>query len=473
MTSATVTLSSEADVNLTPAEAFERFGRRDDAGWMFRARCHRVAPGYAVAIDLPGGCDAQVLGRLRVVLPGREIVIEQDQPWRGQLRIKFERTGAAQTRVRFRAQVPSEGIEWLARHRGASLPSPAPTGARRIGLLTSKSGSGAVYSMAAEYMAQLAVEQVNTSGGVDHRPVDLLIADDSTDHLQARRETIRLIEAGCQAIFACVTSASFAAATEAAEAHDVLMVHPVINEGGMEARKVIRFGERPEAQMSALSRIVERETGGNRWFLVGQQYSWSFGAHRAAAKILDASGSRVVAQRFTPLGTREFAPIIDSIRASGADVVMSSLVGADEVAFQQQAHEAGLRDLANHVSLVMDECTLEHVGPAAGNGIWTALNYFQSVTSPGNSELLRAYREHFGPWAPPLSSLSTNVYEAIRQYLELAALHPDAAPSQLAADWRTRKSDRDSVGQRNMATQRLYLARAEEDVIRVLDEVVA
>ena len=473
MNSATVTLSSEADVNLTPAEAFERFGRRDDAGWLFRARCHRVAPGYAVAIDLPGGCDAQVLGRLRVVLPGREIVIEHDQPWRGQLRIKFERTGMAHTRVRFRAQVPSEGLEWLARHRGASLPQPAPTGARRVGLLTSKSGSGAVYSMAAEYMAQLAVEEANASGGVGRRSVELLIADDATDHLQARRETVRLIEAGCQAVFACVTSASFAAAVAASEAHDVLMVHPVINEGGMEAKKVIRFGERPGAQMDALSRIVERETGGNRWFLVGQQYSWSFGAHRAAAKILDASGSRVVAQRFTPLGTREFSPIIDSIRASGADVVMSSLVGADEVAFQQQAYEAGLRDLASRVSLVMDECTLEHVGPAAGNGIWTALNYFQSVSSPGNDELLRAYREHFGPWAAPLSSLSTNMYEAIRQYLELAALHPDDTPSQIAADWRTRKSDKDGVGQRNMATQRLYLARAQAGVIRVLDEVVA
>ena len=473
MNSATVTVLSEADVNLTPVEAFERFGCRDDPVWLFRARCHRVAPGYAVALDLPGDGDAQVLGRLRAVLPGRAIVIEHDQPWRGQLRIKFERTGAARTRVRIGAQVPSEGIEWLARHRGVSLPQPAPTGARRVGLLTSKSGSGAVYSVAAEYMAQLAVEEANACGGVGHRPVELLIADDATDHFRARRETVRLIEAGCQAVFACVTSASFAAAAAAAEAYDVLMVHPVINEGGMEARKVIRFGERPASQMRALSRIVEREAGGNRWFLVGQQYSWSYGAHRAAAKILDESGSRVVAQRYTPLGTREFAAIIDSIRASGADVVMSSLVGADEVAFQQQAHEAGLRDLTTRVSLVMDECTLEHVGAAAGNGIWTALNYFQSVSSPDNDELLRSYREHFGPWAPPLSSLSTNVYEAIRQYLELAALHPDATPSRVAADWRTRKSDTDCVGKRNMATQRLYLARAQADVIRILDEVSA
>ena len=402
-----------------------------------------------MAIDLPGGCDAQVLGRLRVVLPGREIVIEQDQPWRGQLRIKFERTGATQTRVRFRAQVPSEGIEWIARHRGASLPLPAPTGARRIGLLTSKSGSGAVYSMAAEYMAQLAVEQVNAGGGVDRRPVDLLIADDSTDHLQARRETVRLIEAGCRAIFACGHLGQLRGRHQGRRSPRRAHGASGDQRGGMEARKVIQFGERPEAQMSALSRIVERETrreslvpGGPAVQLVVRCPS---GGGQDPRRVGQPGGGPSASPRWGP---GSLPPSSTGIRASGADVVMSSLVGADEVAFQQQAHEAGLRDLANHVSLVMDECTLEHVGPAAGNGIWTALNYFQSVTSPGNSELLRAYREHFGPWAPPLSSLSTNVYEAIRQYLELAALHPDAAPSQLAAVWRTRKSDR---GQRRPA----------------------
>lgn len=473
MSRGTVTLLSEADVNLTPLEAFERFSRGAGAGWLFRARCHRVAPGFAVAVDIPGNGDAQLLGRFSIVRPGRIIVIEHDQPWRGQLRIKFDRTGVAQTRVRISTHLPSEGVEWLARHRGASFPQPAPTGARRVGVLTSKSGSGAVYSVAAEYTAMLAVEEANASGGVGHRAVELLVADDATNSVRARRETLRLIEAGCKAIFACTTSASFAEAVAVADAHDVLMVHPVINEGGMENRKVIQFGERPEAQMRALSRIAEREAGGNRWFLVGQHYSWSFGAHRAAARILDASGSRVVGQRFTPLGTRDFLPIIEMIRASGADAVMSSLVGADEVAFQRQAYDAGLTDRISRVSLVMDECTLEHVGVAAGTGILTALSYFQSVSSPENDELLRTYRAHFGAWAPPLSSLSTNMFTASKQYLELAALHPEATPHELATLWRARKSAATCVGKRDMATQRLYLARAKSDSITVFDEVCA
>jgi urea transport system substrate-binding protein len=409
-----------------------------------------------------------VLGHFRVVHPGRRIVIEHDQPWRGQLHVTFNALNLNQTRVRVRAEVPIEGAHWLAEHRGARLPLPPPTAARRVGLLTSKSGSGAIYAVAAEYMAQLAVEEANTSGGVSDRSVEVLVADDATDHIQAKRETTRLIEAGCHAIFACVTSASFGAAVEAARHHDVLMVHPVINEGGMQGDKVIRFGERPSAQIDALAKLAERSAGGNRWFLVGQQYSWSWGANRAAQQVLDRSGGNVVAKRYTPLGTRDFTSIIESIRASGTDIVMSSLVGADEVAFQQQAHDAGLQDFASRVSLVMDESTLEHVGIDAGRGIWAALNYFQSAAT-NTRGISTMYRERFGPWAPPLSSLSINIYESVRQYLQLAALHPDSSATALARLWRERRTKSSVVGERDLAHQRLYLAQCGDAGLRVID----
>lgn len=470
MSASTVTLASECTVDLTPFQAYERFGQGDEQSWLFRARCHRIAPGYAVSLDLPSMPDAVVLGRFRLVQPGRRIVIEHEQPWRGQLRITFEPSGFHQTRVRVLAEVPVEGAQWLAQHRGARLPMPPPTGARRIGVLTSKSGSGAIYAVAAEYMAQLAVDEVNADGGVSGRSVEVLIADDATDHLQAGREAARLIHAGCDAIFACVTSASFAAAVDATKQHDVLLVHPVINEGGMQDEKVIRFGERPSAQVEALAKLAQQSAGGNRWFLVGQQYSWSWGAHQAAQRVLDQSGGHVVAKRYTPLGTRDFAPIIESIRASGAEIVMSSLVGADEVAFQQQAHQAGVQDFASRVSLVMDECTLEHVGLDAGRGIWAALNYFQSAASdPGG--VAAAYRERFGPWAPPLSSLSVNIYEAVRQYLHLAGSRPDDSAGAIATAWRARTSAGAEVGERNLAQQRLYLAQCGNTGLGVVDSV--
>lgn len=466
MSTRTVTLTSESVVNVTPVEAFERFGRADARSWLFRAHCHEVAPGYAVSLDLPGTQGAAVLGHFRSVQPARSIVIEHDQPWRGQIRLRFDACGPSRTRVRVRAEVPVEGAQWLAQHRGASVPFPAPTGARRLGVLTSKSGSGAIYAAAAEYMAEVAVTELNLSGGVARKPVELLVADDATDHLQARRETLKLIEAGCQAIFACVTSASFASAAETAAAHDVLMVHPVINEGGMQADKAIRFGERPAAQLSALSAAVESSVSGNRWFMVGQRYSWSFGAHHAAAKVLDRAGSHVVAQRYTPLGTRDFSGIIDSIQASGADVVMSSLVGADEVAFQQQAHASGLHKAAARVSLVMDECTLEHVGPQAGQGIWAALSYFQDVAGE-HHHVANAYRDSFGPWAPPVSSFSVSMYEAVSQYLRIASGHPDDGAAAIARAWRNTGS---GVSQeRDLSKQRLYLALSGADGLKVYD----
>ena len=468
MSAATVALASECTIDLDPFEAFEAFGRDDAQSWIFRARCHQVAPGYAVSVELPFAPGVDVLGHFRVVEPGRRIVIEHDQPWRGRLRVTFDRVGRRKTRVRVVADVPVEGATWIAEHRGARLPLPAATGARRIGILTSKSGPGAIYAVAAEYMAQLAVDEINENGGVAGRPVEVLVADDATDHAQARLETSRLIAAGCHAIFACVTSASFAAAVEVAKPQDVLMVHPVINEGGMQSERVIRFGERPSAQISALAGPAERAAGGNRWFLVGQEYSWSWGAHRAAEQVLSRSAGHVVAQRYTPLGTRDFTPIIESIRVSGADVVMSSLVGADEVAFQQQAFAAGLHDIASRVSLVMDECTLEHVGEDAGRGILTALSYFQSSASDPRG-VAAAYRARFGPWAPPLSALSVSIYEAAHQYLRLVAMRPDATAPALASAWRQQRASGSDLGDRDLGEQRLFLAQCGPTGLDVFD----
>ena len=47
----------------------------------------------------------------------------------------------------------------------------------RLGLLTSKSGPGAVFAMACDYLARLAVEEINAEGGLCGQPVELVVRD--------------------------------------------------------------------------------------------------------------------------------------------------------------------------------------------------------------------------------------------------------------------------------------------------------
>jgi urea transport system substrate-binding protein len=315
------TVAAEQTVSLAPHEVFALFGSAHATGWLFSARCDAVAPGAIVSMQLPldergGTRGVDILGRLTRVVPGAMIDIEHTQPWRGRISLRFRPAGARRTRVQVRASVPLEGVQWLLHRRGLPLPEPADDGALRLGVITSASGTGAVYSMSAELMAELAVDEINADGGVAGRRVRLVVADDATDADQAADEARRMVRLGCRVVFVNSTSASFDAVRRAVRGRKVLVVHTVVNEGGGVSPTVVRLGERPQAQLDALAAPVMRRADARRWFFVGQTYVWSHGAHAAARRAVARAGGHVAGEDLAPLGTTDFSDTLDRIQLS-------------------------------------------------------------------------------------------------------------------------------------------------------------
>ncbi|MEJ2887678.1 ABC transporter substrate-binding protein [Actinomycetospora aeridis] len=471
------TVAAERTVALAPQELFALFGTPRAGGWLFGASCDEVRAGATVSMRLPldglGGDEGvDVLGRLARVVPGVALDVEHTQPWRGRLSLRFVPAGAQRTRIQVRATVPPEGVHWLLHRRGIPLPEPPDDGALRLGAVTTASGSGAVFSVSAELMAELAVDEINADGGVAGRRVRLVTADDATDERQAAREAARMARLGCRAVFVNSTSASFDAVRRRLDGTGVLVVHTVLNEGGRSSPTAVRFGERPHAQLAAL---VAPRAPSSRWFLVGQTYVWSFGAHAVARRAVDRAGGSVAGEALVPLGTTDFSATIERILASGADQVLSSLVGADEVAFERQSEAAGLRERVRTTSLALEESTLAHVGPRAASGLRTALGYFQDSALPGNTALLGRYREAFGPWAPPVTALSEGMYEAIHQYARVLHADPDgdAAAHGRALVRRHPSRVAEAVGSRDLLRPALYVAEIGPAGLEIVREVAA
>ncbi|NMO92233.1 ABC transporter substrate-binding protein [Actinomycetospora sp. TBRC 11914] len=471
----TTTVAAERTVARPPHEVFALFGSAEGAGWMFDARCDDVRRGAPVSMRLPlddlGRHDVDVLGRLSRVVPAAIIDIEHTQPWRGRLCLRFTPAGPRGTRVQVRAHVPADGVEWLLHRRGIPLPEPPDDGAVRVGVVATSSGPGAVYSLSAELMAELAVAEVNADGGVGGRPLRLVVADDATDEAQAAVEAERMARLGCRAVFVNSTSASFEAVRRVLAGRGVLVVHSVLNEGGGLSPTAVRFGERPHAQLEALVAPTMATTGARRWFLVGEGYVWSYGAHAAARRAIARAGGDVAGEALSPLGTTDFSATVEAVRRSGADLVLSTLVGADEVAFERQSEAAGLRDTTRTVSLALEESTLAHIGPRAGTGLRTALSYFQDNPVAGNDDLLCRYRAAFGEFAPAITTLSETVYEAIHRYARVLHRDPDgaAAAHARALVRRAEGAPDDVVGTRDLVRPQLYVAEAGPSGLRVLD----
>ncbi len=419
----TVVLVEEEHVSSSPAAVFAMFGSgRADAGWLFGASCDRVAPGAVVRFTLPGNPSSGHLGgmlatgRVTAVEDGRRIVIRHEVPWPGRVTCTMSPDGAG-TRVRVVAELDDDAIRWLLRQGDPALPSQREPGALMVGVLISQSGPASVYTAASVHLARLAAREVNDDGGLDGRSVRVAVADDGTDPSTGAAELHRLIEVdGCSVVFTNVTSDTFRAIQPVAAAAGALLVYTPVNEGGRAGDRVLRLGERPAAQTRRAVPRLMAETGSRRWALVGSDYCWPRATNACARAAIDRGRGTVAGEWYAALGTRDFSPMLERIGRSRAELIVSSLVGADEVAFERQFHDSGLRQRCRTLSLALDESTREHVGDVAAAGLWTVFGYFQQLDTTSNREFLRRYRDFVGPVAQPVSSISESMYEAIHLY---------------------------------------------------------
>ncbi|TWH41248.1 branched-chain amino acid transport system substrate-binding protein, partial [Rhodococcus rhodochrous J38] len=252
---------------------------------------------------------------------------------------------------------------------------------------------------------------------------ELIVGDDATDPQTGVVEARRLVQAGCRTI---LVAATYTAVAEALSDAPVLLVQPVMNEGGSGDRLRLQLGERPEDQLAVAAKPLMRMEGVRRWFLAGNDYCWPRTTHGLAHRLLPRYGARVVGEKFASMGTRDFASIIESIQKSGADIVLSTFVGADAVAFERQCYAMGLRDQCITLAPALEESTLTYIGDEAARGLYSVSGYFQSLQTEGNASLLKRYRAKFGPWAPPLSTLSESVFEAVHIWWQAARKAEDS-----------------------------------------------
>ncbi|MEM9891347.1 MAG: substrate-binding protein [Actinomycetota bacterium] len=411
-------LNHQIHLAASPGEAFARFGSGDPTdGWLFGAETSSMQAGSVVRLALPLGGLAGLEGTARIVgtTPYRRIDLIHESPWSGRVACLFAPTPEGGTKLTVRVTIDDIEIERLGTELG--LVSPAPRhGTQAVGLLTSLSGAAGLLGRSTVNCAELAVEEINAAGGVLGRPVHLVVADDATDATVGRLAMRRLLATpGVGTVVGMHSSATFAAAAPLAIAAGVPYLYTPTSEPQGRHPLLVRFGETPLDQLHrALPRLAE-ETGGRRWFLTGNDYSWPRAIGSTARTIVQRMGATVAGERYVPVGSRGFDQLLEAIRASGAEQVISSFIGQDHVRFERQFVRSGLRETTRTFAPLLDDAVVEHLGPDA-SGIWNVLGYFEGLDTVANRAFLARYRDRFGSCSPPVSAAAEGVYEALHQW---------------------------------------------------------
>lgn len=245
---------------------------------------------------------------------------------------------------------------------------------------------------------RLAAERRNASGGLLGRRVVVEVFDDKASTADAVATAERVVASDAKAVVGHYNSGVSIAAAPV-YAGKVLMITPTstrpeLTQLGIDT--LFRVSANDTAQGPALAGLLAADGRVRPALMYEQGSAYAEGLSRFVTDALDAAGDPpVTAQTFTS-ATRDYAPQLEAVKASGADalVLVASAQQGAEIA--RQARELGVDvPLYGGDSLAKFEFPLR-AGSAAEGAKITAL-WPDRVTGDDRDEaLVREFRERFG-----------------------------------------------------------------------------
>ncbi len=259
----------------------------------------------------------------------------------------------------------------------------------KLGLLAPLTGLVGLYGPEISWAAQIAVKEVNDAGGINGRPLALVIEDDGSIPETAVPAAHKLVHKhGCSAIIGNLLSNSrIAVNLEVAEVERIPYLNFSFYEGSISGRYFFHFAALPNQQIDKMVPFMAHKFG-LKFFFAGANYEWPRGSIDACKRSLMDIGGEVVGEKYFPLGTTDFSPLMYQLSTSGADVFVPYFAGSDQMRLLEQFTQ---HDLKSRMAVVMghyDEAMVQHLPPDIREGFYSSNTYFMGVNSEQNQRYL-------------------------------------------------------------------------------------
>jgi urea transport system substrate-binding protein len=284
----------------------------------------------------------------------------------------------------------------------------------KVGLLNSLSGTMAISEVTVRDSIKLAIEEINTAGGVLGKQITPISEDGASDWPTFAEKSQKLISQDkVAAVFGCWTSASRKAVKPVFEKNKALLFYPVQYEGLEESPYIFYTGATTNQQIVPGLDYLKAQ-GKKSVYLVGSDYVFPRTANKIIKAYAAANGMTVLGEDYAPLGSTEFSTIVNKVKASGAEAVFNTLNGDSNVAFFKEYKSAGLTaDKMPVVSVSIAEEEVKSIGTQYLAGQLTAWNYYQTTPGASNDKFVKAYKAKYGadkPTSDPMEAAYTSVY---------------------------------------------------------------
>jgi len=321
-------------------------------------------------------------------------------------------------------------VGWGGGAIGAMMLVPAPWRAAfgaekayKIGSEQPLSGAGAAGGKTAIVGLQMAADRINKNGGINGRPVELIIVDDESKPDVGRRKSQKLVEEDNIDIHVggFLSNICLACMPVWLEAK-VLNMISVCLDTTLTTTKCNRYTFRildyAPAQAVAFGPTLTKM--GKKWHIAYADYSWGQSTRDAYAAEIKKNGGEVVGTTGIPLGTADMTPFLSKI-SGDFDGLFGIFFGKDGVTVVNQAYDLGL---TKKYKFAGDGSISEPTNlPAQGNkidgfiGINRYIPVFQGpLDSPYNHRFVEEAKKQLvkiDPSAPLTDKYVQSNYEAL------------------------------------------------------------
>jgi urea transport system substrate-binding protein len=270
----------------------------------------------------------------------------------------------------------------------------------KVGVLHSLSGTMAISETTLKDTILMMIDEQNKKGGLLGKKLEAVVVDPASDWPLFAEKARELLEKDKVAVvFGCWTSVSRKSVLPVFEKNNGLLFYPVQYEGEESSKNVIYTGAAPNQQAIPAVDYLMNEVGVKRWVLEGTDYVYPRTTNRILEAYLKQKGVAAadISINYTPFGHSDWQTRVAAIKRFGSagkkTAVVSTINGDANVPFYKELgnQKISAEDIPV-VAFSVGEEELSGLDAKPLVGHLAAWNYFQSISSPGNSAFIKQWK---------------------------------------------------------------------------------
>ena len=264
----------------------------------------------------------------------------------------------------------------------------------KVGVITDQTGPLSVMGLANANVARMAIGDLNAKGGLLGRHVELFLEDSETNDAVAAARAAKLVEQDrVDVVFGGIYSSTRQAIKQPVVAKGrTLYIYPEQYEGRECDPLLFCTGPVPAQQVDPFIPWLMRKTGAKKFYLPSADYIWPRVMNQRVREVVTAHGGSIVGEDYFLLDHTDYRATIEKIASTGAEVVFNTIVPPGLEPFFEQLHDSGFtRRGGQLVCTYFDENVLDMLPAAHAEGLYSCLDYYQTVDDAFSRKLLAQY----------------------------------------------------------------------------------